>query len=385
MTNNIFFEINGVKFEGLIKASLTQTLENFVDIFSLTFSVKENIVNQRRNPENLIRVQDKIRIFIDNNLRSTGNVDKLTISYDDKSHELSIAGRSITSDLVDSDIVGEGYKNLTDYETLIRKVLDDNGYSDIKIINNLGKLLINLTNDSSGGWGDSEEGETKKSDTNEKIFNFLDKYALEAKILLRTDKDGNIVLTREETQQTIGSLINTKNNPNNNIKGGVIIIDNSKRFRFNEIHTQEDNGFFTISAINQNSSFEDKQVRSPRRSRVTKKFTSNTKDLDPIVKWETNLRRAQSINYSCIVQGYYTDKKNTDLWQSNKLVKVLDDKCQLDGQFLIKGVTYSKDLENGTLTKIDIVQRGTFNLNPDKVTKDLESNDFGNGLINIDV
>ncbi len=384
MTDNIFFEINGVKFEGFLKASLTQTLENFVDIFSFTLSVKDEIKNNRRNPTNLIRAQDKIRIFIDNNLKLTGFVDKITPSFNDDSHEMIVDGRSVTRDLVDSDIIGKGYEKIFNFETLVRTVLDQNGYTDIKIINNLGALPINLKNDNSG-WGTEDNGEEKKA-TSEKIFSFLDKYAAKAKVLLRTNENGNIVLTREETEKTIGSLISTKNNPNNNIKGGRIIVDTSKLFRFNEIYAEEDNSFFTNSAINQRGFFEDKLVRSPRRLREAKKFTSNTSDLDEIVKFETNLRRAQSKNYSCIAQGYYTDKKSTDLWQINKLVQVLDDKNQMNCQALIKGVNYTKDLDNGTLTKIDVVPRGRFNLDPDKVTKDSEGgNDFGNGLINVDV
>lgn len=383
MTSNIFFEVNGIKFEGLLKAFLVQTLESFVDIFSFTLSVKDEIKNNRRNPTNLIRAQDKTRIFIDNNLKLTGFVDDVEIGFDDESHEMRIDGRSATRDLVDCDITGKGYQKIFSFEVLVRSVLDQNGYSDIKIINNLGNLPINLKNDNSG-WGAEDNGEEKKA-TSQKIFSFLDKYASEAKVLLRTNADGNIVITREETEKTIGNLVSTKNNPNNNIKGGRIKIRSSNIFRFNEIYAEEANDFTTINAINQNGFFEDKLVRSPRRLREARKFTSNTKDLDEIVKFEANLRRAQSRTYSCTAQGYYTDKKSTDLWQSNKLVQVLDDKCQLDGQFLIKGVTYSKDLDNGTTTKLDIVQRGTFNLDPDKVTKDLASNDFGNALFNDDV
>lgn len=383
MANNLFFEVNGVKFEGFIKGSLTQTLENFVDIFSFTFSVKETIANQRRVPQDLIKVQDTIRIFIDNELLSTGFVDKLLISFDDETHDLSVIGRSITADLIDSDIDGRTYNNIIDFQSLVTRVLSDNGYNNIKVINGLGALPINLKGDTSGAWG---RGEEKESDTSEKIFTFLDKYALEAKVLLRTNKDGNIVLTREETEQTIGSITTTKNNLNNNVKSARIIIDNSDRFRFNEIRSEEDNSSTGWTAVSQAPSiFEDKLVRSPRRIRNRVKFTSNQADLNDIVKWETNLRRAKSINYSCLVQGFYNNRQNTDLWQPNKLVAVLDDKCQLDGQFLIKGVTYNKDLENGTTTRLDIVNRGTFNLDPDKVTKDLESNDFGTGLINIDV
>ncbi len=384
MTNNFFLEVNGVRFEGFLKASLTQTLENFVDTFSFILSIKDEIKNNRRNPQNLIKAQDKVRIFIDNNLKLTGFVDKLTISWDDKSHEMLINGRSRTSDLVDSDIIGTGYKDLFNFETLVRSVLDQNGYTGIKIINNLGTLPINLKNDSSGGWGDSDDEGGKT--TNEKIFSFLDRYAVEAKVLLRTNKDGNLVITREESEKTIGSLINTKNNQNNNTKAGKITIDSSNSFRFNEIYATEDNSFTGWSATSQPPAiFEDELVRSPRRSRTAKKFTSNAQDVVGIIEWETNLRRAQSRNYSCVAQGYYTDKKSTDLWEVNKLVPVIDDKCQINSQCLIKGVTYTKDLDNGTLTKLDIVQKGTFNLDPDKVTKDLASNDFGNGLINTDV
>lgn len=379
--NDFFIEINNQKFKGFKTVSVTKSLENFVDTFNITISTKEKIVNNQRVPQNLIKVQDTIRILIDNNLILTGFVDQLSISYDANNHETTIAGRSKTSDLVDSNMRQISY-NLRDFKQLVETVLSDNGYTDIDVLSD---TTIKALEDNTGSsdFGFAEDKNTKVA--NQTIFEFLDLYAQKVQILLRTDEEGNILLTREETENTIGNLISTKNNSNNNIKSASINIDNTNRFRFNELQSQGDNKSYWKSTTNQTSSSDDTLVRSPRRKIVIAKSSSLTDELNDLAKWEVNLRRAKSINYSCTVQGYYNDKKSTSLWQVNKLVKVLDDKCLLDGQFLIKDITFNKSEGGGSTTTLNIINRGAFTLDPDIIVDELNSNDFASQLVNTDI
>ncbi len=379
--NEFFIEVNNQKFKGFKTVSVTKSLENFVDIFNITISTKEKIINNQRIPQNLIKVQDKIRIFIDENLILTGFVDQLSISYDVDNHETIISGRSRTSDLVDSNMKQISY-TIKDFKQLIEAVLSDNGYTDISVSSDTTiKQIEEKTNDS--GFSFQEEKDTKVS--NQTIFEFLDLYAQKVQILLRTDEEGNILLTREETENTIGNLISTKNNLNNNIISASISIDNTNRFRFNELQSQGDNKSYWKSTTNQTSSSDDTLVRSPRRKITVAKSSSLTSELTDLAKWGVNLRRAKSINYTCAVQGYYNDKKSTSLWNINKLVKVLDDKCLLDGQFLIKDVTFNKSVEEGSTTTLNITNRGAFTLDPETIVKELDSNDFASRLVNTDV
>lgn len=373
MTNNFFIEVNRQKLKGFQSVQVTKTLENFVDTFSIELSTQEKIINKLRVPQNLIKAGDEIRIFIDENLIFTGFSDKVSIAYNIDNHQTNIGGRSRTGDLVDSSMIRKSYSQ-KDFKRLVENVLTDNGYTDISVLSNTTVDQI-------------ENSTLFKKQTNTKtstqtIFEFLDSYAQKVQVLLRTNEEGNIVLTREENGNTIGNLINTKNNPNNNIKSATIIVDNINRFRFNQVQGQGDNSSYFTSTVNQSGESEDTLIRSPRRKISSAKSASVSDELGDLAKWETNLRRAKSLNYSCVVQGYYNDKKSTSLWQPNTLVKVLDDKCLLDGQFLIKGVIYNKAINGGSTTTLNIVNRGAFNLDPDIIVAQLDSNDFASQLSN---
>jgi hypothetical protein len=81
--------------------------------------------------------------------------------------------------------------------------------------------------------------------------------------------------------------------------------------------------------------------------------------LNNLAKWSVNVRKAKGSRYNCKVQGFYTQRNQGALWTPNTLVQLTDDRCQVNGQFLIQGVSYSKSLQ-GTFTELSIVERGAF-------------------------
>ena len=377
MANDFFIEIEGTRLlQGFENIQVKKDMTSLADGFSLSFSVKEEINDSKRIPLNLIRAQDQIAIFIDEKKILTGFVDKLSTSYNSGSRIVNIGGHSKTIDIVESSIEGNAY-TATDFEALVREVFNNNSITDIKIINNLGVLPITMNKDTTGSFSTESEVSDKKKKTSEKVFDFLDKYANQAKVLLRTNADGNIVFEREEAKITIGNLLSTKGNTNNNIKEAHFNIDASGFFRKNAVFTEENNDVFFGIALDPSGSYEDPLVRTGRTIRVEKQFVDESATLKEIAEWEANVRRGRSITYNCVVQGYYNDRNSTSLWEINKLVKVLDDKCLVDGQFLIKSVIYNKDLNAGSTTTLEIVNRGTFNLDPDVQILDRASNDFG--------
>ncbi len=384
MKNDFFIQINSEKFSGFETVRVQKDMTSVVDEFLITYSVRETNDSSRRNPVNLIRAQDDIQIFIDDNKILTGFIDSLSTSYDTESRVVNIQGFSKTIDLVESDILGDTY-SIEDLETLTQEIFKNNNITDINIINNLGSLPIKVKNDVFGGFYDFKSPkESNKIKQITKIFDYLDKYANQAKVLLRTDKDGNLVFEREEQIVTIGNLLSLKNNSNNNIKSASYGASVSSFFRNNDLFTEEKNDSFTGGALTPNGSYIDILARPGRRIRTQKNFVEESPNLNEIAKWEANIRRSQAMNYACTVQGYYNDEKSQSLWEPNKLVKVNDDKCLVEGQFLIKGVTYDKSVDNGSTTTLDIVNRGTFNLDPDLQIKNKEENDFGSRWIKTD-
>jgi prophage tail gpP-like protein len=108
---------------------------------------------------------------------------------------------------------------------------------------------------------------------------------------------------------------------------------------------------------------------------VTLPIASTNTSLARLAIWQVNLRRAKGQRYDCTIQGFYSNK---EIWQANTLVQILDDKCQLNGEFLIQGVSYQKS-NSGTFTTLSIVNKGAFTLTPATI-RSLSSNDFASGL-----
>ncbi len=343
-------------------------MENLSGQFSFVATSKEAVVFGERFLTNPLKVQDEARVFIDDKLIITGFIEDLSISYSVDGHSISVSGRDQTGDLVDSSFYQDTKEySQRDFKRLIELVLKDNGYTNIKVINEVSDIQR---------LGSSEVIKTNKGDT---IFSFIDRYAQKLQVLLITDEDGNIVITREGLLGSIGSLISEKNGKNNNILSANININSNNRFRFIEVHSQSGNDSFALNSVSQNSSSQDDQVRSPRRRRVAAKISSDKDFLSNLAKWHVNINRAKGQRYSCRLVGYYTDKDNNNLWIPNTLVKVKDDKCQLDGEFLIQGVTYTKS-NSGSFTDLSIVNRGAFTLDTKSAIQQISSNDFANNL-----
>jgi len=357
--SNITLEVNGIKYEGWTDISVSKSIESLCGQFSFSTTVKENAELVIQND---LKLQDKAVVFIDDIKVITGYIENLYIDYDVDNHLITVEGRDKTGDLVDSSIKPQNYKHRS-FVSLVENVLSDNGYTNIKVINQV-KNLPNIV-------------EPQQSATvSETIMQFLDKYAKKVQALMITDADGNILITRESPAFSIGSLI-SDNTPSTNILGASINLNSTDRFRFNYIESQGDNSTYTKQSVKQTGVSTDKDIRGPRRNYTIMRPATQEVTLNQLAIWTANLRKAKGTRYNCRVQDYYSSKVFNQLWEINTLVQVEDIRCQLSGQFLIQGAKYSKSL-SGSFTEISIVNKGAFDLE----SLVASNNDFGDKLVN---
>ena len=363
MSNNIFFEINGIRYSGFTEVSINNSLEAFASSFTASLVSKE-VVDDSRQSLSPIKLQDEVAIYIDNDLVLTGYVETLDVSYDNNSHMIIVGGRDKASDLIDSSAKPNSYKNIKTMTRLIEKVLVDNGYSNITVSKSDSSIDDSL-----------EEQETVHVELGETIFTFLDRYARKAQILITTDNKGNLVITREGKSTINSDLISIKGSELNNIKKANISLNTNDRFRFIEMYSAANNETFDKISVNQNAIGEDTAIRSPRRLIVLPQEASKTDILKNAVKWQINVRRAKGLRYNCTVANYRDKDEEGNLWTVNTLINVSDDKCNLNGQYLVASVTYNKSLE-GTTTNLTLVNKGCFTNDPLSLVQDEIGNDF---------
>lgn len=355
MSNKIYLEVAGIKYEGFTDIAVNSAMENFCSSFSFSTTVKETKSGRVIND---IKLGQQAKVYIDDNLLITGFIEDLDKEVSPNSHSKTAAGRDIGGDIIDSDIKQKSY-NQRNFELLCNLVLKDNGFT-IKVINKVGLLKL-------------EAKETIKTEQGQSIFSFLDKYAKKLQVLLKMDNKGNLTIIREDNNIVKNMLINNHTS-DTNILTSRLKLSTVDRFNVVEVYSQGNNKTHTKTGISQKGSAIDSQIRKTRRKILTMDTASESKSLKALAEWNINVRRAKGSRYTCKTLGFYSS--NNTLWQPNTLVDIIDYDMEVQGTFLIQGVEFSQSLQ-GSFTTLDIVEQGSFTLSG---VRNL-ANSFASGLI----
>lgn len=365
-------EVNDKPYKNFKSASISRSMETL----SGTFEFVATIDNFNNFP---IKLQDSVRVLLDNTPLLTGFIELVGPSYSNESHEIRLAGRDKTADVIDSSVLSAvTYSPNITLKNIIERLLSGNNITDIKV--------IDLVSPKSFKEGDIIEGEI--GDT---IFDVIDKYCAKRQVLATTDGDGNIIITRGATDELLVKLIHKNINISDKLSGrqNNILSASASYSMENRFHAYIIKSQMNLTAINklpgkrsaevivdQEGGAIDKDVRRTRDLIISSDTSNNAQTADERGVWEANIRRARAFNYDCTVQGFYADETNKILWEPNKLVQVEDEKCDVSGQLLIKNVTYSFS-ESGSLTSMGLGYRDSFTLEANQKAIDARSNSFG--------
>lgn len=355
--SKITLEVDGIEYEGFTDIAVSSSLEGFSSSFSFSTTVKETALGVIQND---LKLQQKAKVFVEKNLIITGYIEALDISYSADSHSITVSGRDIGGDLIDSSIIQKSY-SIKNFVNLINRVLLDNGFT-IKVINKVGVLNLEPT-------------EVVKAEKSESVFDFLDRYAKKLQVILKIDENGDLTIIREDSDVVKNMIINNFTS-DTNILSANLNLSTVDRFNLIQVYSQGNNKTHTKASISQKGTASDSQIRKTRRKIISMDTASQSKSLKSLAEWNVNLRRAKGSRYSCRVVGFLSSNKQ--VWKPNTLVDVIDLTAQIEGTFLIQGVEFTQSLQ-GSFTSLDIVERGAFS------TLGIESfgNSFATGLIKV--
>lgn len=347
----ITLEANGSRYEGFTDISIFKSIETISGSFSFAATTSTSNLFP-------IKAGNTCAAFIDGNQVINGYVDSVDISYDSISHSIAIRGRDRTCDLVDSSLIGVKEFNGMSLTSIIQKVLADNNMSAIKVINNTNSTLEPFSN-----------LDPSSSPVSQTLFEFLEGLARKRQVLLSTDGNGNIVLARSGSITAETVLQNNINNNLNNIKSATANYDYSQRFNKYVLQSGQNVQAFAFAsnleydnASSQDGESIDSNIRESRVSEVISETSDSSTNLKELATWTKNLSTARSTQYSCTVQGYYSNKANTLLWQPNMLVQISDDFADINATLLIKSVEYNLGLDTGSTTTLTLVDKDAYTL-----------------------
>lgn len=355
--SKIYLEVNGIKYEGFTEISVNSSLENFCSSFSFATTLKEKLSIVGSNTgkfANDIKLQNKVKVYIDDIKILTGYIESLDLDYNSQSHNIVYSGRDIGGDMVDSSIIQASYKQ-RNFAILTQIVLSKNGFTNVKVINKAGLLLLEPT-------------EVIKTEDGEKVFDFLDRYAKKLQVIIKINRDGDLEIVREDDSVVKNMLINNRTK-DNNILSAELQLTTKDRFNVINVFSQANNRKHTSTSISQKGTAKDSAIRSTRRISLNMSTASQSKTLSALAQWNVNVRRAKGSRYTCKVVDFYSERIENILvfelgfnkiWQPNTLVDIVDEVAQIEGTFLIQGVQFNQTVNNGSFTTLSIVERGSF-------------------------
>jgi prophage tail gpP-like protein len=336
--NKISIKVNGKLFEGFTEASISYGIESMARQFALSITSPDQLASP-------IKVQDKIIVDINDKKVLTGYVDELDKSESASTFTLTIQGRSLTADIIDVSIKRKTYTQ-RDFYQLAKAVISDNNIP-IKVVNNVfGSLRLDSN-------ATAERGET--------IFDFLDKYAKKVQVLLTTNENGDLVITREGSGIMKGQLLKIYIGDGvNNILSSSININTRDRYNTIEVYSStHDKDTYSKSAIIQTARAVDSSIRNSRKLIINQTTNSKAISLTNLANWNVNIRRAKGSRYTCRVVGFTLQN---ELFEANKKIRIRDESMDVEGVFLIQSVNFQLNLTEGAITELQIVEIGAFSL-----------------------
>lgn len=343
--NNIQIEIDGNNLSDYIDGSVSIQLDQFCNSFN--FTTTKSLVGEYN-----IFPEETCRIFINGKVAITGVIDSVSPSEDADSSTVSVSGRDRTCDVVDSDLpIGISLSGNFTLQTVIEKVLTALGLTDIKVVNEIDDLRSFTSAD------------IVSAEVDKNCFDFINEYAQKVSALLVTNAEGNIVITRAGSKRYSDKLLNDIGNEDNNIISSSAGYDYSQRYNkyivYSQSNTNTQTSNVSISNVAQKGIAIDDEIRESRVMVMKANNACSSENCEEIATLEANIRRANSLKYSCEVYGFETNDGN--LWEVNRLIQVYDIDADIDSELLIKGITFNMG-SSGSTTSIELALADAYTL-----------------------
>ncbi len=344
--------VNGsaTEHKGWTDISVTRSLEQFAHTFDLGFTERWS-EHQEPVP---IREGDTCVLKLDDKQITAGYVDDCSIDYDANSHTLKVAGRSITSDLVDCTAVHKkGQFKKPTLRTIAENLCAPFGIA-VKVSEglSLGDSFSSFT---------LEDGET--------VYTAIERACRMRGILLTTSPTGALLFTSIGANKTETVIEYGKNV----LKGGRAASwkDLFSQYTVKSQAPGTDNIFG--HAVSQAKAVAyNKLVSRYRPITVHSEHATTGSQLKKRAQWEANVRAARSRRLRYTLDGW---ENKEGIWTHNTLVRVIDPLLEVDANLLVISVRQTKD-ENGATTDVELTDPDAMKPEPIAPKKSKKHNSF---------
>ena len=355
-------EVNGVVYDDAIEISVSRSLRDFTGSFQATSSA---------NPQNQlpVKMNDAIKVLADGVAIFTGFIDVLGVRKSASEHSITFGGRDKTSDIYDSSIVlGEGFEDQKDFIDVFKLALKGNNITGIDIINEAGTIQP-LTDD-----------DILTAEVGDSVYDFIEPYARKQSIVVTSNEDGNVLLLRGGTQRIGLNLIHKIDGAQNNVLSSSLSKNYEDRYNSytakSQLNPYTQTGEATTEEITDQEgvSDNDSEIRTSRTLIFNAEEDMNSDDSFNRAKFENNIRRANSLNYSCVVQGHSVGGVP---FKINRLAFIQDDFCGVSGDKLLHTIEFDYSLQGGSKTFLEFTNSDAYTLQAEQSARAQAREDMG--------
>lgn len=322
---------------GWQRVSVTRSIEQVAGSFDL--EVTERWPGQAASRP--IRPGEKCTLRLDGETVISGYVDEVEPGYDRQSHGISVRGRDATGDLVDcSAVYKTGQWAHATLERIARDLCAPFGIA-VKVETDTGAPFPSFK---------IEPGET--------AFECLERAARLKAVLLVSDGEGNLVITRAGAASSGTALVEGVN-----ILSAQAQLSWKERFSEYTVRGHDRIGNDMEAAaqfVSPSATVRDETISRYRPRIVLADDHGDRSRFIDRAEWEKNVRMGRALRGSITVQGWRDGEGR--LWRPNTLVHLASPLLYLaEAEMLIVGCLYTLD-DSGTRTALSIARREAFDL-----------------------
>lgn len=332
---SVELKVNSKLFGGWQQVRIERGIEQIAGAFDLSVTDRWNTAQGGQQAFE-IKPGHACEVLVNGQTVITGYIDAVKPGYDANSHQINVSGRDKTADLVDcSAIYKSGQWSGKKLPQIAADLLAPFGIG-VVVAADTGSALPVLS---------IQEGET--------VFELLERAARMRALLLVSDGQGNLLLTRSGSERAGADLVE-----------GANILRADGEFSWKDRYStyivkgqrQGNDENFGESVAQQAESIQDSGITRYRPLIVMAEDQDGNATLRQRAEWERNVRAGRGTRATITVQGW---SANGQLWQPNTLTRLRSPFLAADLDVLIVSVTYSLD-DSGTLTTLQVAQPSAF-------------------------
>lgn len=272
----------------------------------------------------------------------TGYTDTLAVDISSDEHSLNITGRDKTGDLVDASALVESQEmNNVTLREIVESVLEPFGVKSVFDV-------------------DPAEKFKKFSFQQETVFEAIERAARLRGVLASSNEKGEVVI-QKYGQLRAGSGLEL----GGNVLSARATFNDADRFSVYKVYGQQagDEDTDPVASTTPNGEARDLAVTRYRPKIIIAEGNVDNGIAQDRAEWEAAIRAARAVSVEVVVQGW--QDITGELWRENRLTRCKLEPLGINGDMLIKEVSYTLDDKNGEKTRLVLVRPDAYEKQPD--------------------